>query len=194
MPRTYLGLGTLERAHKAGLPGWDLIVVDEAHRASGRLGKPWAVVHDNTRVPALRRLYVTATPRPWQLGDDEAAGAPGELVRFAKEDCGQCPVKSSCTRGDRRQLNLNYALRAGIESTVNEFVSGHGMRQTRYSSQTKTHVQHVFTAIAVNIERVNAELTTPAAERQLQTPTALQNFLDWQGIPRPTSWRTAGKS
>ncbi|MEV6963468.1 DEAD/DEAH box helicase family protein, partial [Streptomyces sp. NPDC051207] len=41
-----LGLGTLERAHQAGLPGWDLIVVDEAHRTSGLLGKPWAVVHD----------------------------------------------------------------------------------------------------------------------------------------------------
>lgn len=57
-----LGLGTLERAHAAGLPGWDLIVVDEAHRTSGRIGRPWAVVHDNARIPALRRLYVTATP------------------------------------------------------------------------------------------------------------------------------------
>ncbi|MFE5197969.1 hypothetical protein ACFQ93_30235 [Streptomyces sp. NPDC056601] len=46
-----LGLGTLERAQKASLPGWDLIVVDEAHRTSGRLGKPWAVVHDNTLIP-----------------------------------------------------------------------------------------------------------------------------------------------
>ncbi|MFE9776447.1 DEAD/DEAH box helicase family protein [Streptomyces sp. NPDC005931] len=32
-----LGLGTLERTHRAGLPGWDLIVVDEAHRTSGRI-------------------------------------------------------------------------------------------------------------------------------------------------------------
>ncbi|MFH8342715.1 Helicase associated domain protein [Streptomyces sp. AM6-12] len=80
-----LGLGTLERAHKAGLPGWDLIVVDEAHRTSGRLGKPWAVVHDNTRVPALRRLYMTATPRLWQL-DEDAEGAPGELVASMEDD------------------------------------------------------------------------------------------------------------
>ncbi|TDT23049.1 helicase-like protein [Streptomyces sp. BK208] len=81
-----LGLGTLERAHQAGLPGWDLIVVDEAHRTSGRIGKPWAVVHDNTRIPALRRLYMTATPRLWQLGDEEAAGAPGELVASMDDD------------------------------------------------------------------------------------------------------------
>ncbi|GGV45682.1 hypothetical protein GCM10010293_53600 [Streptomyces griseoflavus] len=77
-----LGLGTLERAHAAGLPGWSLIVVNEAHRTSGRIGRPWAVVHDNTRIPALRRLYMTATPRLWQLDDDSEAvpGAPGELV------------------------------------------------------------------------------------------------------------------
>ncbi|MER5728221.1 Helicase associated domain protein [Streptomyces sp. NPDC002138] len=71
-----LGLGILERAHLAGLPAWDLIVVDEAHRTSGRIGKPWAVVHDNTRIPAVRRLYMTATPRIWQ--DPESEGESGE--------------------------------------------------------------------------------------------------------------------
>ncbi len=81
-----LGLGTLERAHKAGLPGWDLIVVDEAHRTSGRIGKPWAVVHDNTRIPSLRRLYMTATPRLWQLDEDADQGAPGELVASMEDD------------------------------------------------------------------------------------------------------------
>ncbi|MGW8976201.1 Helicase associated domain protein [Streptomyces platensis] len=83
-----LGLGTLERAHQAGLPGWDLIVVDEAHRTSGRIGKPWAVVHNNTRIPSLRRLYMTATPRLWQLGDEdrEQGGAPGELVASMEDD------------------------------------------------------------------------------------------------------------
>ncbi|MFJ6862454.1 DEAD/DEAH box helicase [Streptomyces werraensis] len=81
-----LGLGTLERAHQAGLPGWDLIVVDEAHRTSGRIGKPWAVVHDNTRIPALRRLYMTATPRLWQLDEDADQGAPGELVASMEDD------------------------------------------------------------------------------------------------------------
>ncbi|MFF9006803.1 Helicase associated domain protein [Streptomyces goshikiensis] len=74
-----LGMGTIERAHLAGLPAWDLIVVDEAHRTSGRIGKPWAVVHDNARIPALRRLYMTATPRVWQDGEPpEEGGESGE--------------------------------------------------------------------------------------------------------------------
>ncbi|MFF7381087.1 Helicase associated domain protein [Streptomyces massasporeus] len=82
-----LGLGTLERAHQAGLPGWDLIVVDEAHRTSGRLGKPWAVIHDNQRIPSLRRLYMTATPRLWQLDEgQEQQGVPGELVASMEDD------------------------------------------------------------------------------------------------------------
>ncbi|WP_134656338.1 DEAD/DEAH box helicase [Streptomyces sp. H23] len=81
-----LGLGTLERAHARGLAAWDLIVVDEAHRVSGRIGKPWAVVHDNRKIPSLRRLYMTATPRLWQLGDEDEAGAPGELVASMEDD------------------------------------------------------------------------------------------------------------
>ncbi|MGJ5893671.1 Helicase associated domain protein [Streptomyces niveiscabiei] len=79
-----LGLGALERAHAGGLVAWDLIVVDEAHRVSGRIGKPWAVVHDNQKIPSLRRLYMTATPRLWQLGDED--GVPGALVASMADD------------------------------------------------------------------------------------------------------------
>ncbi|MEU9654364.1 Helicase associated domain protein [Streptomyces sp. NPDC048110] len=103
-----LGLGTLERAHAGGLAAWDLIVVDEAHRVSGRIGKPWAVVHDNQKIPSLRRLYMTATPRLWQLGDDDAAGAPGELVA-SMEDDPEGPFGSRCFT-----LTLSDAIDRGI--------------------------------------------------------------------------------
>ncbi|MFF1847697.1 Helicase associated domain protein [Streptomyces sp. NPDC058217] len=104
-----LGLGTLERAHAAGLAGWDLIVVDEAHRVSGRIGKPWAVVHDNQKIPALRRLYMTATPRLWQLGDeDQEQGAPGELVASMDDDPNG-PFGSRCYT-----LTLSAAIDRGI--------------------------------------------------------------------------------
>ncbi|MET9779154.1 Helicase associated domain protein [Streptomyces sp. NPDC006367] len=103
-----IGLGTLERAHAAGLPGWDLIVVDEAHRCSGRIGKPWAVVHDNTRIPALRRLYMTATPRLWQLDEDAGQGVPGELVA-SMEDDPDGPFGARCYT-----LTLSEAIDRGI--------------------------------------------------------------------------------
>ncbi|MEU0068674.1 Helicase associated domain protein [Streptomyces sp. NPDC006332] len=103
-----LGLGTLERAHAAGLPGWSLIIVDEAHRVSGRIGRPWAVVHDNTRIPALRRLYMTATPRLWQLDEDAGQGAPGELVASMDDDP-DGPFGSRCFT-----LTLSEAIDRGI--------------------------------------------------------------------------------
>ncbi|MEU8787107.1 Helicase associated domain protein [Streptomyces sp. NPDC048637] len=75
------GLGVLERAHAAGAGRWDLMVVDEAHRTAGVLGKPWAVVHDDRRLPTVRRLYMTATPRLWEVpGLEGAARGSGQLV------------------------------------------------------------------------------------------------------------------
>lgn len=106
-----LGLGTIERAHLAGLPGWDLIVVDEAHRTSGRIGKPWAVVHDNARIPAVRRLYMTATPRVWQDGEEAEADRPpgrGELVA-SMEDDPRGPFGARCYT-----LSLSAAIDRGI--------------------------------------------------------------------------------
>ncbi|WP_234433772.1 helicase associated domain-containing protein [Streptomyces rimosus] len=81
--------------------------MDEAHRTSGRLGKPWAVVHDNTRIPSLRRLYMTATPRLWQL-DEDAEGAPGELVA-SMEDDPDGPFGARCYT-----LTLSEAIDRGI--------------------------------------------------------------------------------
>ncbi|MFF0205917.1 Helicase associated domain protein [Streptomyces sp. NPDC005017] len=76
-----VGLGILQRAHEGGLGVWDLMVVDEAHRTSGDAGRPWAAVHDQARVPAVRRLYMTATARVW-----EAEGDAPRLVASMDED------------------------------------------------------------------------------------------------------------
>ncbi|GAB1340828.1 DEAD/DEAH box helicase [Streptomyces sp. E-15] len=67
---TYASLPVLIEAHRGeyGLPMdvWDVILVDEAHRTSGSLGKAWAAVHDQELLPSMRRLYMTATPRIWE--------------------------------------------------------------------------------------------------------------------------------
>jgi superfamily II DNA or RNA helicase len=45
------------------MTGFDLAIVDEAHSTAGDLWRPWAAIHDNARIPADFRLYLTATPR-----------------------------------------------------------------------------------------------------------------------------------
>ncbi|MER7029265.1 Helicase associated domain protein [Streptomyces ramulosus] len=52
-----------ERLYGQRMDGFDLAIVDEAHGTAGDLGRPWAAIHDNARIPADFRLYLTATPR-----------------------------------------------------------------------------------------------------------------------------------
>ncbi|MEW2161357.1 Helicase associated domain protein [Streptomyces sp. NPDC007189] len=52
-----------ERLYGQQMAGFDLAIVDEAHGTAGDLGRPWAAIHDNQRIPADFRLYLTATPR-----------------------------------------------------------------------------------------------------------------------------------
>lgn len=68
---TYASLERIVQAHQLyGLPEWDLVVIDEAHRTAGSEGKAWAAIHADDQVPAKRRLYFTATPR---IADDRRA-------------------------------------------------------------------------------------------------------------------------
>jgi hypothetical protein len=75
-----------------------------------------------------------------------------------------------------------------VEGTVNEFAHGHGMRRCRYRGQPKAHLQHVFTAIAVNIERLSG-LPPSCEATSSRLPTAFQDFLDQHEIPRLKSGR-----
>lgn len=52
-----------EHLYGQSMDPFDLAVVDEAHGTAGDLGRPWAAIHDNERVRADFRLYLTATPR-----------------------------------------------------------------------------------------------------------------------------------
>jgi superfamily II DNA or RNA helicase len=52
-----------ERLYGQRMAPFDLAIVDEAHSTAGDLGRPWAAIHDNARIPAAYRLYLTATPR-----------------------------------------------------------------------------------------------------------------------------------
>ncbi|WP_331745617.1 Helicase associated domain protein [Streptomyces globisporus] len=52
-----------ERLYGQQMAPFDLTIVDEAHSTTGELGRPWAAIHDNQRIPSDFRLYLTATPR-----------------------------------------------------------------------------------------------------------------------------------
>jgi predicted helicase len=66
---TYQSIQAVTEAQQHGLPDFDLVICDEAHRTTGvTLAEDadetdFVRVHDNDQVRAAKRLYMTATPR-----------------------------------------------------------------------------------------------------------------------------------
>lgn len=65
---TYQSIEAVSQAQKAGLPDFDLIICDEAHRTTGATlagtdESNFVKVHSNDVIAADKRLYMTATPR-----------------------------------------------------------------------------------------------------------------------------------
>ncbi|WP_332881075.1 Helicase associated domain protein (plasmid) [Streptomyces sp. NBC_00513] len=71
-----------ERLYGQQMAPFDLAIVDEAHGTAGDLGRPWAAIHDNQRIPADFRLYLTATPRILAAARPQK-GADGQEAEIA---------------------------------------------------------------------------------------------------------------
>jgi transposase len=110
-------------------------------------------------------------------------GPPYILASFRRQDCQACPARPLCTQAQQqgRRLRLppqeqyealaaarawyaseegieRYQQRAGVEGTLSQGVRAFGWRRTRYRGLPKTHVQHIATAAAINIDRIVAWL------------------------------------
>ncbi len=64
---TYQSIDVVGEAQSLGLPEFDLVICDEAHRTTGVVqganASHFTRVHDNSFLRAKKRLYMTATPR-----------------------------------------------------------------------------------------------------------------------------------
>lgn len=124
-------------------------------------------------------------------------------VRFSRKDCSPCPFRSRCTRAkiEPRELLLQkreeyealharrqqqttpefreqYALRAGIEATHAQGLRRSDLRQARYSGLARTRLQHILTAIALNLVRtVEWVEEIPLAKTRQSRFAALQQKL-----------------
>jgi len=86
---TYQSLEAVSKAQIAGLPEFDLIICDEAHRTtgvtlSGEDESSFVKVHDSNFLKATKRLYMTATPRIY--GDDAKTKAKQATAELASMD------------------------------------------------------------------------------------------------------------
>jgi predicted helicase len=87
---TYQSIEVIETVQRTTGLVFDLIVCDEAHRTAGVASvgdadKVFSIVHDNARIPARKRLYMTATPRLFKPNAKDAA-AEHDAVLASMDD------------------------------------------------------------------------------------------------------------
>ncbi|MEU6051064.1 Helicase associated domain protein [Streptomyces xanthochromogenes] len=75
-----------ERLYGQRLGRFDLAVLDEGHMTAGDMGRPWAAIHDQSRIPVDFRLYLTATPRILAAPRPQRGRDGRELVVASMED------------------------------------------------------------------------------------------------------------
>lgn len=118
----------------------------------------------------------------WKEGKT-ATGRPNIHFAFSLPVCAACHSRHLCTKANKlgrhvtvqpreayeiqkaareRQLSQEfkelYHRRAGIEGTIAQAVRGKNMRYARYHGLLKTHLQHLGTAAAINLQRIAAWL------------------------------------
>jgi transposase len=156
----------------------------QVHCPQGKAAASWA-----ERVDATGRVYIQ--------------------VRFRQQDCRACNTRAFCTQATQaaRSLTLHpqaqfealqaarawyasdegqqrYKRRAGVEGTLSQGVRAFGLRCARYRGLAKTHLQHVATAAAMNVDRIVAWLDErPRAKTRTSRFAALAPVC---GMPRDT--------
>ncbi len=126
---------------------------------------------------------VGKTNRCWTCTHDRH-GKDVIHIKFDPADCRTCPCRSLCTqaksggrmltlrpqsqqhlalqqareRQQTKEFKESYAKRAGIEGTIAQGVHSFDLRRSRYIGLTKTRLQHILIASALNVVRIGAWL------------------------------------
>jgi hypothetical protein len=135
----------------------------------------------------------------WLPHTDRQSGMAFE-ARFARADCTPCPFREQCTRSKQEpriigllpreqhealqaarreqgteEFRGRYAARAGIEGTHEQANRRCGLRRCRYIGEAKAHLQHLLTAAALNVVRLNEWWAgTPLSQTRCSRFAALQ--------------------
>lgn len=110
---TYQSIQVISDAQRSGLPTFDLIICDEAHRTTGvTLSEDdesyFVKVHDDSFLTAKKRLYMTATPR---IYDDSSK------AQAVEQDAAVCSMDDENLFGaEFYRLGFGKAVEAGLLS------------------------------------------------------------------------------
>lgn len=107
-------------------------------------------------------------------------GHPVIRVWFGRKQCQACPRRSECIQAQSQhghsisllpypqhlalqaarqyqqipEFRQRYATRAGVEGSLSQGIRAFGLQRSRYVGLAKTRLQHILTAVAINLVRL----------------------------------------
>lgn len=138
--------------------------------------------------------------KAWRDRKDEYGNSVIE-VRFERKTCAACESRKNCTKAkseprllklrqraahealqsarkgqDTEEFKQKSGKRAGIEGTISQAVRACDIRRSRYRGLNKTHLQHIATAVGINLSRLmNWWSDIPKAKTRVSSFAALAN-------------------
>lgn len=156
------------------------LLADQSRQAKAGAGydrAAFTIDHDTEQARCPQGQTSTSWNRVTQRGTTAI------VIRFAAGTCRPCPVREQCTRAtcvsygrqltvpprevhhtqqaarasqDTKDWQTRYAVRAGVEGTIRQAVAVTGTRRARYHGLPKTRLEHVYSAVALNLIRLDA--------------------------------------
>lgn len=164
------------RSHGIALIG-PLLANNSAQARSGGYTQQAFTIDFDRKQATCPQGTVSSNWKPMRTRD----GKDAISVRFDTATCRACPARHKCTTATwtGRQLFLrpreihqaaaaaraaegslpfqtDYARRAGAEGTIHQAIAITGSRRARYRGLAKTHLEHIYSATALNLLRLDA--------------------------------------
>ena len=164
--------GSYSRQRREG-EGYDLqaFVIDweaqQAHCPQGYTSVNWRPGRDVSGDPVIRIRFDGATCRacPTRRACTSAHAAPRQLT--VRPQVHHEALQAARQRQETPAFKAQYALRAGVESSLSQGIRRFDLRRSRYIGLARTHLQQLLKATAMNVVRVIAWLRgEPLGERR----------------------------
>jgi transposase len=153
----------------------------QARAAAGFDNTAFTIDFDNRRATCPQGQTSTSWGAVSQRSRGAGQATDAIVVAFSRRTCQPCPVRQQCTtdRQTGRKLSVRpreihnailqaradqqtttwrakYGRRAGIEGAISQAVNVTGLRHARYRGLDKTHLQNVYSVVAINLIRLTA--------------------------------------
>jgi len=143
---------------------------EQARCPQGHTSVRWTPGRDVSGDPVVRIRFDTATCRacPARRACTWAKDAPRQLT--VRPQAHHVAIQAARQRQETAEFRMQYALRAGVESSLSQGTRRFDVRRSRYIGLARTHLQQILNATAMNVVRVVAWLWGEPLDQRRREP------------------------